>query len=68
LIYKGFFAVSKNQADCAFRLLFIGEMPFSARLDGAATDNVRLSATKADFCTFCVDKIVSKAGRADQSH
>ena len=60
--------MSKNKADCAFRPLFIGEMAFSITLDGAATDNVCLSATTTDFCTFCVDKIVSKAGRADQSH
>ena len=60
--------MSKNMAARHIEGLFRGKPEFSTGLVGIASDNVRLSRQAVHFCTFCVDKIVSKAARTCRSH
>jgi hypothetical protein len=61
LIYKGFFALSKNLADWCFAAFFSLKAGLSTAVRRKATDRFKLSRTGVHFCTFYVDKIVSKA-------
>lgn len=60
--------MSKNRAGYRFLPLFIAETGFSTGPCKSAIDNARLSPQGRHFCTFYVDKIVSKAAQHDQSH
>jgi hypothetical protein len=68
LIYKDFFALSKISAAPHQDQVFVAKRWLSTIAGQKATDHFQLSPTAVHFCTFCVDKIVSKAQAANSSH
>jgi hypothetical protein len=68
LISKGFFAVSKNVAASCFRPVFGAKTSLSTGPGRKAINRFQLSPPTVHFCTFYVDKIVSKAQVTNPSH